>query len=118
VDRVELKLISSATRQGRLDVTALAAIPSAHVDDLVAQVRAVNATVPLGMFVLCSVGRDERTRAVEQSLAGTFMGGFFGPVTKVAESIAKLESSGVDRVQVSPFADSSFEGLAAELRIG
>ena len=107
VDGVELKPISSATRNGSLDLGALAAIPRTHVDDLVARVRAVNPIVPLGIFILCSVGDDERTCAVERALGDSFMGGFFGSAPKVAKSLAKLEASGIGRIQVSPFANSS-----------
>ena len=115
VDRVELKLISSATRGGSLDVPALAEIPRSHLDDLVAKVRAVNPTVPLGVFVLCSVGDDDSTRSLEKALGDSFIGGFFGSAPKVAESLHDLAEAGISRVQISPFAGSSFELLAPHL---
>jgi alkanesulfonate monooxygenase SsuD/methylene tetrahydromethanopterin reductase-like flavin-dependent oxidoreductase (luciferase family) len=115
VDRVELQVISGATRGGALDFEKLAAIPPSHLDDLVARVRAGNETAPLGVFILCSVGDDERTRMMEERLAGTFMGGFFGPPAKVAESMQALAGAGISRVQVSPFADAAFELLAPHL---
>ena len=88
VDRVELKLNAPATRDGSLDFVKLAEIPRSHLADLVAKVRAVNPTVPLGVLVLCSVGEDDRTRALEEKLGDSLMGGFFGPVDKVVTSLA------------------------------
>jgi len=111
-DRVELKVISSATRGGTIDLQALAEVTQADLSDLVRRVRAVNETVPLGLFVLCSTSTDSRTRALEESLSNTFVGGFFGSPTKVAESIAGLEALGISSVDISPFADDTFEHLA------
>lgn len=115
VDRVELKLISAATRDGSLDIPKLAGIPRQHLLDLVARVRAVNATAPLGAFILCGVGDDEMTLGVEKLLGDSFLGGFFGSAAKVADSMRALADAGIDRVQVSPFTDAAFELLAAEL---
>lgn len=115
VDRVELKLISSATRGGALDTAAMAAIPRSHVADLVAKVRAVNPDVPLGVFALCSAGTDARTRATADALGDSFLGGFFGEPAKVADTMHSLAELGIGRVQVSPFTEASFELLAAEL---
>jgi alkanesulfonate monooxygenase SsuD/methylene tetrahydromethanopterin reductase-like flavin-dependent oxidoreductase (luciferase family) len=115
VDRVELKLISAATRGGQLELDKLASIPRSHLDDLVAKVRAVNATVPLSVFILCSAGDDARTRAVESMLGDSFLGGFFGEPSKVADSMHALAEAGISRVQVSPFTEQSFELLATRL---
>ena len=114
-DRIELQLISGATRGGTMDVDALAAIPRSHLDALVAKVRAVNETAPLGVFVICSVGDDDRTREWSQLLDGTFMGGFFGEAEKVMASFRSLADAGVERIQVSPFSDASFELIAPYL---
>ena len=101
-DRVELKLISAATEGGTLDVAALSSVPREHLEELVDRVRRVNPTVPLGVFVLCSVGTDERTRATETLLGDSFMGGFFGAPQKVAASLAALGDAGVSRARVEP----------------
>jgi hypothetical protein len=87
VDRVELKIISSATRDGALELPKLADIPRQHLLDLVARVRAVNETAPLGVFILCSVGDDEMTRTTEKLLGDSFLGGFYGSAAKVADSM-------------------------------
>ena len=115
VDRVELKLNAPATRDGSLDFVKLAEIPRSHLADLVAKVRAVNPTVPLGVLVLCSVGEDDRTRALEEKLGDSLMGGFFGPVDKVVASLRALADVGLERIQVSPFTDTSYELLAPHL---
>jgi alkanesulfonate monooxygenase SsuD/methylene tetrahydromethanopterin reductase-like flavin-dependent oxidoreductase (luciferase family) len=115
VDRVELKPISPATRDGTLDVPALGSIPRSHVGELVRKVRAVNPTVPLSLFVICSVGDDERTRSFASLVGDTFMGGFFGEPAKVADTIRSLADEGISRVQVSPFNEGAFELLSEEL---
>jgi alkanesulfonate monooxygenase SsuD/methylene tetrahydromethanopterin reductase-like flavin-dependent oxidoreductase (luciferase family) len=114
-DRIELQVISRANRGGAIDLDALAAIPRSHLDELVAEVRAVNETAPLGMFVMCSVADDERTREWAERLDGTFMGSFFGDPAEVARRLQELADAGVSRVQVSPFSDASFELLAPHL---
>ena len=115
VDRVELKLVSTATKGGVLDVAALGSIPRRNVDELVAKVRDVNPTVPLGVMVICNVGADERTNAIEDLLGDSFMGGFFGPPEKVAGSLADLAEAGIGRIQLSPFSDMSLDLLAPRL---
>ena len=115
VDRVELKLISAATRDGALEIPLLASIPRDHLLDLVARVRAVNTDAPLGVFILCGVGDDGMTRHVESVLGDSFLGGFFGSARKVADSMRALADAGIERVQVSPFNDRAFELLAGEL---
>jgi alkanesulfonate monooxygenase SsuD/methylene tetrahydromethanopterin reductase-like flavin-dependent oxidoreductase (luciferase family) len=114
-DRIELQVISSATRGGAMDLDALAGIPRSHLDALVTEVREVNQTAPLGAFALCSVADDDRTREWAQRLAGTFMGEFFGEPAKVASALHDLADAGISRVQVSPFSDASFELLAPHL---
>jgi hypothetical protein len=114
-DRVEIKLISAITRNGSVDLPAMATIPESHLYDLVQQVREVNPTVPLSVFILCSVGDDARTAAVENMLGNSFLGGFYGSASKVSESMFRLAEAGIDRVEVSPFTESSFANLATKL---
>ena len=114
-DRVEIKLISAITRNGSVDLPAMATIPESHLYDLVQQVREVNPTVPLSVFILCSVGDDARTAAVENMLGDSFLGGFYGSAAKVSESMFRLAEAGIDRVEVSPFTESSFANLATKL---
>ena len=114
-DRVEIKLISGITRNGSVDLPAMATVPESHLYDLVKQVREVNPTVPLSVFILCSVGEDARTTAVENMLGDSFLGGFYGSAAKVSESMFRLAEAGIDRVEVSPFTESSFATLATKL---
>jgi hypothetical protein len=114
-DRVEIKLISGITRNGSVDLPAMATIPESHLYDLVQQVREVNPTVPLSVFILCSVGDDARTAAVENMLGDSFLGGFYGSAAKVSDSMFRLAEAGIDRVEVSPFTESSFANLATKL---
>jgi hypothetical protein len=114
-DRIEVKLISNITREGSVNLPAMATVPESHLHDLVAKIRDVNANAPLSVFILCAVGNDDRTKAIEQMLGDSFLGGFYGSAAKVAESMLKLESAGVDRVEVSPFTESSFPALAPHL---
>lgn len=115
VDRIELKPISSATRGGRLDIPGLRDVTGDHVAGLVKRAREANPEAPLGIFILCAAGDDDRVVPLAEALDGSFMGGFFGPAAKVAESLLRLGDLGLSRVQVSPFNDSAFELLADEL---
>lgn len=111
-DRVELKAISAATRNGALDIAGLAAIDRDHVARLADAVRAVRPDVPLSLFVLCSAGTDARTAAISRALSGSFIGGFFGEPAQVAEHVRSLAELGLDRVQLSPFSDDAWPLLA------
>ncbi len=115
VDRVELKLISAATKNGALDPRKMAEIPHSHLTDLIAKTRAANPAVPLGVFLLCGVGTDERTVMFEKLLGDSLMGGFFGSVDKVTDSIGRLEALGISRAQISPFNDDAFSLIAEQL---
>jgi len=109
------RTIKGIARNGSVDLPAMATIPESHLYDLVQQVRSVNPTVPLSVFILCSVGDDARTKAVENMLGDSFLGGFYGSAAKVSESMFCLAEAGIDRVEVSPFTESSFANLATKL---
>jgi alkanesulfonate monooxygenase SsuD/methylene tetrahydromethanopterin reductase-like flavin-dependent oxidoreductase (luciferase family) len=112
LDRVEIKASSASTRGGQLDFSAMATITPDHLSEMVERVRAVRPDIPIGMFVLCNVGDDPRTRQVESMLGASLYGRFFGAPDKVADGIRSLESFGISRAQLSPFDDSSFEALS------
>ena len=114
-DRVEVKLISNITRDGAVNLPAMATVPESHLHDLVKQIRDVNPTVPLSVFILCSAGDDDRTKGVEALLGDSFLGSFYGAPGKVATSMMRLADAGVDRIEVSPFTEASFSALAREL---
>jgi alkanesulfonate monooxygenase SsuD/methylene tetrahydromethanopterin reductase-like flavin-dependent oxidoreductase (luciferase family) len=117
LDRVELKAASQGTREGELDLAALGQISRRHLLDLVAAVRDQNPDVPLGMFVICSVGSDNATRAMSAEFPkDSLYGDFFGEPAKVADAIRSLSDFGITRAQISPFDNSAFELLAPELQ--
>jgi alkanesulfonate monooxygenase SsuD/methylene tetrahydromethanopterin reductase-like flavin-dependent oxidoreductase (luciferase family) len=115
VDRIEVKPISAATREGGLDFEAMGAIPETHLKELVERARDVRPDAPLTLFCLCSAGTDDRTRAVEAVLQGGFMSRFFGDPAKVADALLSLEDFGFSRAQVSPLTDETFDLLAPRL---
>jgi alkanesulfonate monooxygenase SsuD/methylene tetrahydromethanopterin reductase-like flavin-dependent oxidoreductase (luciferase family) len=116
LDRVEVKPASPGTRGGNLDLTALGQIPRKHLVQLVEAVRQQRPDIPIGMFVICSAGTDDRTRAMANIVAPeSLYGGFFGEAARVADAIRGLADFGIERAQVSPFDDSAFELLAEEL---
>jgi alkanesulfonate monooxygenase SsuD/methylene tetrahydromethanopterin reductase-like flavin-dependent oxidoreductase (luciferase family) len=112
LDRVEIKASSHSTRGGTLDIRALATIPDAHLAEMVARVRAIRPDIDIGMFVLCNVGDDSRTRHLHDALEGSLYGRFFGPVEHVADGLAWLADQGISRAQISPFDDTTFDHLA------
>jgi alkanesulfonate monooxygenase SsuD/methylene tetrahydromethanopterin reductase-like flavin-dependent oxidoreductase (luciferase family) len=115
VDRVELKVSSSATRGGELDYAAFQLVDEDHLDSLVALVRAVSPDVPLGMFLQVGVGDNPRLRQLSATLGDSWMSRFIGPPAQVAEALMALESHGVDRVQLTPYLPETFELLAPHL---
>jgi alkanesulfonate monooxygenase SsuD/methylene tetrahydromethanopterin reductase-like flavin-dependent oxidoreductase (luciferase family) len=115
VDRIEINVGSPATRDGVLDLAKMARVERFHLHELLSRVKEVNPDAPLGMFVLCSVGRDERTEAYQAQMGDSFLGEFFGSPEKVADALLRLEDLGISRVQISPFIESSFEQLAPYL---
>jgi hypothetical protein len=115
LDRVEFKASSASTRGGELDFAALATVTPDHLADMVRRVRDARPGIPIGMFVLCNVGDDERTRRIEEMLGDSLYARFFGDVDKVADGIRSLEAFGISRAQLSPFDDRSLERLAPRL---
>jgi alkanesulfonate monooxygenase SsuD/methylene tetrahydromethanopterin reductase-like flavin-dependent oxidoreductase (luciferase family) len=117
LDRVEVKGISPATRHGGLNFEVLGAIPREHLVELIDAVRKQSADVPLTVWILCSAGDDERTRAIADSMPrDSFFGRFFGPPSQVADAVLELADLGADRVQLSPIVDASYELLADAFR--
>lgn len=119
LDRVELKVSSAATRNGALDLGMLATIPARRITEMIEQVRAVNPLIEISMFVLCSVGDDERTKAVASALSGGGLSGddqlfqrFFGAPEHVAEGMAWLESMGVHAASITGMTADSLPLLA------
>lgn len=114
-DRVEIKASSPSTRQGAVDLAAMAEIPDEHLIDLIAQVRAIKPEIEIGMFVFCNVGDDERTKELSRVMGDRLYSRFYGPPEKVAEGFAWLGEVGISRCQVSAIDDASLDRLAPVL---
>lgn len=112
LDRVEIKASSASTREGALDLETMARIPTEHLAEMIARVRAVDPDIEIGMFVLCNAGEDDRSKQLNAMMAGGLYGRFFGSPGHVAEGLAWLAEQGISRAQLSPFDDSSFDRLA------
>lgn len=114
VDRVELKF-GRTTRNGQIDLDVMATVSRSELEDMIAQVRAANPAIGIGLFVLTAIGTGERTRQFKQTLGGNLLGGFVGEPHEVLDSIAALEQLGITRVQLSEVVKGSIETLAAHL---
>jgi alkanesulfonate monooxygenase SsuD/methylene tetrahydromethanopterin reductase-like flavin-dependent oxidoreductase (luciferase family) len=112
VDRVELKVSSQATRGGELDYAAFHAIDTDHLRSLVEQVRAVRSDVPLGVFLQVGCGDHPRLDQLARMFGDSWMGRFVGEPAKVADALRDVESFGIERVQLTPYAPETFELLA------
>jgi alkanesulfonate monooxygenase SsuD/methylene tetrahydromethanopterin reductase-like flavin-dependent oxidoreductase (luciferase family) len=112
VDRVELKVSSPATRGGSLDFAKLALVSIDDLDRLVGLVREVRPDVPLGLFLQVGCGTHPRLTALAEVLGGSWFGSFIGEPNRVADSLLALKSHGISRVQLTPYADGTFERLA------
>jgi alkanesulfonate monooxygenase SsuD/methylene tetrahydromethanopterin reductase-like flavin-dependent oxidoreductase (luciferase family) len=119
LDRVELKVQSAATRGGSLDLGVMSTIPASHITEMIERVRAVNPTIEISMFVLCSVGDDDHTKAVGAAMAAGGLSSddrlferFFGPPERVADGLAWLETMGVDSASITGMTSESLALLA------
>jgi alkanesulfonate monooxygenase SsuD/methylene tetrahydromethanopterin reductase-like flavin-dependent oxidoreductase (luciferase family) len=112
VDRLELKVVSAATRGGRLDLKALGAITYTDVAEKISFVRSIRADIPIGLHVLCRAGTDERTRRIAAAFPpDSLMRRFYGPPEEVASMILSLEELGVGRVHITPGDQQSYLNL-------
>jgi alkanesulfonate monooxygenase SsuD/methylene tetrahydromethanopterin reductase-like flavin-dependent oxidoreductase (luciferase family)/ketosteroid isomerase-like protein len=115
VDRVELKVSSTATRGGTLELGALAAIDLDDLDRLIGLVRDVDADIPIGVFLMAGCGDHPRVRALGAALGDGLMGSLVGEPAAVAERILALADRGLDRVQLTPYTPDTIELLAPHL---
>ena len=115
VDRVELKVSSGATRGGALDLGKFADVDLAHLDDLVARVRAVRDDVPIGVFLMVGCGDHPRLEQLRGVLGDGLMGSLVGEPERVADTVRSLADHGIERVQLTPYTPDTIELLAAHL---
>lgn len=117
LDRVELKASSSATRGGRTDHAAFAAIPRRHLVELVDRVRRVNESAELTFYARCGTTHDPLARY----LAGlvddedALYHGLFAEPEAVADRLREFAELGFSHVDVSPTSAEAFAHLAPHL---
>jgi alkanesulfonate monooxygenase SsuD/methylene tetrahydromethanopterin reductase-like flavin-dependent oxidoreductase (luciferase family) len=115
VDRIEIKASARATRIGHLDFGIMASVTAAEVQTNVARVRAMSATVPMGIFILTGVGNTPDVHALKASLGDGYLSRFVGEPAQVADSLRELEALGIDRVQLTELIPGSHTELAPYL---
>lgn len=115
VDRVEIKASARSTRMGHIDLDVMASVTEEEVQRSVARVRTVSDTVPIGIFLLMGVGDDPGVQGMKAALGGGYLSRFFGEATEVRESLAELETMGIDRVQLTEAVPGAHDALAPSL---
>ena len=114
VDRIEV-FAGDFIRDGSIDMAALADVTDEDVQDMVAKVREIDADIPIGYFTLVAVGESPEVAGLEQMLGDGFAGSLVGAPAKVAESIARIESWGISRMQLTELVPGSFTTLSKVL---
>lgn len=100
VDRVELKF-GRTTRDGALDMAALASVTRDELASMVAVVRDVRPDIAVGLFTMIGVGDDTEVGDLETALGGNLYGSFVGSAREVLDHLLSLEEVGIDRVQIT-----------------
>jgi alkanesulfonate monooxygenase SsuD/methylene tetrahydromethanopterin reductase-like flavin-dependent oxidoreductase (luciferase family) len=114
-DRVELNLSASAVRGGKLDLELLATVTSDDILRMVEQVRSVAPDIAISAATMVAVGDDPRVSRLSSKLGDAFLGGFFGPASRVAENVHRLETLGFNRVGITGLTSNSVANLAPAL---
>lgn len=118
VDRVEVKASARATRVGYLDFEILATVTEDEVRGQVERVRAVNADVPLGIFILTGAGDNPGVQGLKAALSNGYLSRFVGEPEQVAQALNQLGELGIDRVQLTELVPGSHTALAPYLLSG
>ncbi len=103
---------------GYLDLEIMATVTEDEVRGQVARVRAVNADVPLSIFILTGAGDDPRVQGLKAALANGFLSRFVGEPEQVAEALNQLGEIGIDRVQLTELVPGSHAALSPYLLSG
>jgi alkanesulfonate monooxygenase SsuD/methylene tetrahydromethanopterin reductase-like flavin-dependent oxidoreductase (luciferase family) len=112
VDRVEIKASARASRIGHLDLEIMATVTEDEVRGNVEKVRAVNETVPIGIFILTGVGDDPMLQGLKAVLGDGYLSRFLGERAEVAQALNGLGEMGIDRVQLTELLPGSHSKLA------
>lgn len=111
IDRIEV-FKGNFIRAGAIDFAELAAITDDEVEDLVGEVKTLRTDIPIGYFALMAAGDSEMVQALEAQLGNGFAGGLVGHPEKVAANLARMESWGISRVQLTELVPGTYTALA------
>jgi alkanesulfonate monooxygenase SsuD/methylene tetrahydromethanopterin reductase-like flavin-dependent oxidoreductase (luciferase family) len=114
VDVVEIKAAGKGTRSGSLDFATIGAITHEDLQRQIEQVRAVQPTAPIGLFVLAATS-GPRVELLQQLWGAQLYGGFVGHPEKVVTNFRRLEEMGISRIEISPMDPDTASSLAPYL---
>lgn len=115
VNRIEIKASARATRVGHLDFDIMATVTEAEVRGNVERVRAIDATVPIGIFMLVGAGDGPAVDALKSAIGDGYLGRFIGKPADVAQALIELGDLGIDRVQLTELIPGAHSQLAEHL---
>lgn len=115
VDRVEIKASARATRVGHLDFSIMNTVTEDEIRRNVERVRAVSATVPIGIFMLVAAGDAPQVAGLKAGFGDGYLGRFLGEPSAVADALRRLGELGIDRVQLTELAPGTHSALAGHL---
>lgn len=115
VDRIEVKASARSTRGGQIDLAVMATVTGDEIRRNVDRVRAVDDSIPVGVFILTAAGDNETVRGMKALMGNGYLGNFMGHPEDVAASLAALADIGISRVQLTEFAPGSHQSLAPYL---
>ena len=115
VDRIEINSAARATRGGKIDLDIMATIEENEIRAQVDLVKNVRADIPISIFLLVAVGESNEVMGIANKLRGGYLANFMGEPEKVIESLGKLETLGIDRVQLTEFTPGAHNLLSEGL---
>ena len=107
VDRIEIKASARATRMGHLDFEVMSTVSEDEVKESVARVRAVDASIPIGIFILVAAGNDAIVDGMKAGLGDGYLSRFMGEAESVAGALRDISALGIDRVQITELVPGS-----------
>ena len=114
VDRIEV-FVGEFTRGGSINLEILSQVTDQQVQDLIGQVREIRSDLPIGYFTLFAAGEGPEFDALESLLGQGFAASLVGHPGKIKDSLRKMESWGLSRVQLTEMVPGSFSSLSGVL---
>ena len=115
VDRIEINSSARATRGGKIDLGIMATISEDEVKAQIELVKTVREDIPISIFLLVAVGENRGVREMKSNLGKGYLANFMGSPDEVKEALGRLESLGIDRVQLTEFFPDSQKALTPSL---